>query len=128
MKMKSDSKQIQALKNAAQDKRAATMERVLAALKIMEKQNIPINFESVANFAQVSKTWIYAQSSIKEQITNIKNKADSRNYMKNQAIKINAQEKEIHILSKQNKQLREKIEELKQQIEVVYAALYNRDT
>lgn len=47
--------------------------------------------------------------------------------MKNQSIKVSAQEKEIQILSKQNKQLREQIEELKQQLEVAYAALYNRD-
>lgn len=125
--MKNDSKQIQALKNAAQEKRALTTERVLAALKIMEEQNIPINFESVASFAQVSKTWVYAQPSIKEQIKSIKNNAESRIYMKNQAIKIKAQEKEIHILSKQNKQLREQFEELKQQLEVAYAALYNRN-
>ena len=47
--------------------------------------------------------------------------------MKNQAIKISTQEKEIQILSKQNKQLREQIEELKQQLEVAYAALYNQE-
>ncbi|AUH74252.1 DUF6262 family protein [Legionella sainthelensi] len=125
--MKNDSKQIQALKNAAQEKRAATIERVLEALKIMEEQNIPINFESVANFSQVSKTWVYAQPSIKEQIKNFKSNADNRHSKKDQAIKIRAQENEIDILSKQNKQLRQQVNELKQQLEVAYAALYKEN-
>jgi cell division septum initiation protein DivIVA len=43
--------------------------------------------------------------------------------MKNQTVKIKAQEKEIYILFKQNRQLREQIEELKKQLEVAYAAL-----
>lgn len=64
------------------------MERVLAALQVMQAQNIPINFESVANFAQVSKTWVYAQPTIKEKIKNIKNKAGNLNYSKKQEIKI----------------------------------------
>lgn len=123
----SDTKQIQALKNAAKEKREATMGRVLAALQVMQDQNIPINFESVANFAQVSKTWVYAQPSIKEEINKIKNKADSQRYMKNHIDKIKVLETEIYILGKQNKQLRGQIDELKKQLEVAYAALYNKN-
>lgn len=76
--MKNDSKQIQALKNAAQEKRALTTERVLAALKIMEEQNIPINFESVANFAQVSKTWVYASPLLKNEYKALKTRQKIR--------------------------------------------------
>ena len=125
--MTNNSKQIQALKDAAQEKRAATIERVLVALKIMEDQKIPINFESVANFAQVSKTWVYAEPSIKEQIKNARISSNNNHYMRNQAVKLSAKDKEISILIKQNKQLREDIVELKQQLEVAYAALYKQN-
>ncbi|WP_131795780.1 hypothetical protein [Fluoribacter gormanii] len=98
-----DTKQIQALKYAAKEKHAVTMERVLAALKIMQEQNVPINFESVASFAQVSKTWVYSQPSLKEQIKNIKNNTKNKYYMKNQDVKIKTQEKKsIYYLGRIN--------------------------
>lgn len=63
--MNNETNQIKALKNAAQKKHSATLERILVALIVMEKEQIPINFESVANFAKVSKTTLYADEAIK---------------------------------------------------------------
>ena len=63
-----ETNQIKALKDAAQKKHSATLERILVALMVMEKEQIPINFESVANFAKVSKTTLYADEAIKKQI------------------------------------------------------------
>ena len=51
-------KKVSALRNAAQNKRATTLERVLVALELMEEKDFIINFESVSNFAKVSKTWL----------------------------------------------------------------------
>ncbi|PWY54072.1 transposase [Legionella qingyii] len=119
--------QIKALKEAARGKRAATIERVLVALKAMEEQSLPINFESVASFAKVSKTWLYASDEIKELIIKAKNEDGYNLYMKNQAAKLITKDKEISVLIKQNKMLRQEIDELKKQLEVAYAALYKKE-
>lgn len=47
--------------------------------------------------------------------------------MRDQAIQLKQKNKEIDILTKQNKQLRSQIDELKQQLEVAYAAIYKQD-
>lgn len=116
--------QIKALKAAARDKRAATFERVLTALKTMEEQSLPINFESVASFANVSKTWLYASAEIKEIIMKAKKEDQYNLYMQNQAAKLTKKDKEISVLIKQNKMLRQQVIELKKQLEVAYAAVY----
>ncbi|MFT4058015.1 MAG: DUF6262 family protein [Legionella sp.] len=90
--MKTES-QIDALKTAAQNKSSETFKRFLEALEIMQKDNIPINVESVAKFANVSKRWIYNNPDLLEQI---------KNMMRDQAVKLSTKEREIGILSKLN--------------------------
>lgn len=118
----SESNQIKALKEAARKKRAATLERALIALKVMEEQQMPINFESVANFAKVSKTTLYADTAIKIQINKARENFKRNHCMQEQAIKIKAKDKEIAILNKQIKNLRQLNDELKRQLEVAYAS------
>ena len=61
MMNKPEDKKIAALKDAAKNKREATIKRVNEALETMQKQEMIINFESVAKFANVSKKWLYQQ-------------------------------------------------------------------
>lgn len=123
---KNTENQIKALKAAARDKRAATKERVLTALKTMEEKSFPINFEAVASFAKVSKTWLYASDEIKELIVKTKKKEQYNLYMQNQAAKLINKDKEIGVLIKQNKMLRLQVDELRKQLEVAYAAVYKK--
>lgn len=125
--MSPDTKQVQALKDAAQAKRAAMLERVQVALKAMEEQQMPINFEAVSSYAKVSKTCLYADPVLKEHITKMKNGLKNNRYMKDQAARLSVKDKEIDILAKQNKLLRQQVDELKKQLEVVYADLYRKD-
>lgn len=120
----SDSNQVKALKEAVRKKRAATLERILVALKVMDEQRMPINFESVANFAKVSKTTLYADTAIKTQINKARDNYKRNHYMQDQAIKLNVKDKEIAILSKQVKSLRQQIDELKKQLEVAYSGIF----
>lgn len=120
----SESKQLKALKEAAHKKHAATLERILVALKVMEEQQMPINFESVANFAKVSKTTLYADTAIKNQIHKVRDNYKRNHYMQEQAIKLKAKDKEMAILSKQVKNLRQQIDELKKQLEVAYSGIF----
>ena len=47
--------------------------------------------------------------------------------MQDQPIQLRVKDCEIDILSKQNKTLRKQIDELRQQLEVAYAAVYRQD-
>lgn len=122
----SNNSQIQALKDAAQNKRAATIKRLYESLQIMQDQQIPINIESVSKFAKVSKPWIYGQPEIVEQINRLKSQNKNR-FMQDQAIQIRSKDQKIEILTKKNKQLRQNIDELRLQLEIAYAAIYKQD-
>ncbi len=124
--MSPNTKQIQALRDAVQAKRAAMLSRVQLALKAMEEQLMPINFEAVASYASVSKTCLYADPVLKEQILKVKNALKNNRYMQNQADRLSAKDKQLGILTKQNRLLRQQVDELKMQLEVVYADLYKK--
>ena len=47
--------------------------------------------------------------------------------MQDQAIQLKTKDREIEILTKQNKMLRKQIDELRQQLEVAYAAIYKQE-
>ena len=121
-----DKKNIQALNKASQKKRDDTLERVMNALKIMEQEGISINFLSVSKFTGVARSWLYKEPTIKEII--IQTKTPSNNQlMQDQAVKLKATQRQVDILSKQNKLLRQQINELRKQLEVVYAEIYRKD-
>lgn len=124
--MSANSKQVQVLKDAAQGKRAAMLERVRVALRSMEEQLMPINFEAVARYANVSKTCLYADPTLKEHILKVKNALKNNRYMQNQAARLSAKDKQLDVLIKQNRLLRQQVDELKMQLEVVYADLYKK--
>lgn len=86
---------------------------------------IPINFNSVSNFTGVTKAWLYKQGEIKVLIKQSKGKTNNL-LMQDQAVQIKAKDRENSILIKQNKLLREQIEELRQQLEVAYAEIYTQ--
>lgn len=115
----------QGIKDAAQKKRIETLEKVLNALKTMEQESIPINFNSVSNFTGVTKAWLYKQSEVKEYIQQAKGSKSCNLFSQDQTLDLSNKNREIEILTKQNKQLRKQTEELRQQLEVAYAALYN---
>jgi len=92
----------------------------------MEEQSISINFNSVSNFTGVTKAWLYKQSQIKGLIQQAR--AITNNVlMRDQAIQLGLKNKEIETLTNQNKHLRQQIAELRQQLEVAYAAVYKQD-
>ena len=117
---------IQAMNDAAQQKRTDTLQRVLDALKIMEQESIPINFLSVYKFTGVARTWLYKEPTIREIIKNAKSHTNNR-LMQNQALQLKNKDREIDILTKQNQTLRKQIGELKQQLEVAYAIIYKEE-
>ena len=114
------------IKAAAKKKSDETLAKVLDALKVMKEQSISINFNSVSNFTGVTKAWLYKQPEIKELIKQAKGITNNV-LMRDQAVQLRLKNKEIDILTKQNTQLRQQVFELKQQLEVAYAAIYKQD-
>ncbi|KTD02898.1 DUF6262 family protein [Legionella feeleii] len=114
------------IKDAARKKSEETLSKVLEALKIMEEQSISINFNSVSNFTGVTKAWLYKQAKVKDLIHKARD-AKNNLLMQDQAIQLGLKNKEIDILTNQNKYLRQQISELKQQLEVAYAAIYKQE-
>jgi predicted RNase H-like nuclease len=114
------------LNAASQRKHEDTLKRVMDALKIMEKESIPINFLSVFKFTGVARSWLYKEPSIREIIKKAKNYSNNR-LMQDQALQLQTKNREIDILAKQNKLLRKQIDELRQQLEVAYAAFYKQE-
>lgn len=124
--MSNQSPDTSGIRNAAKKKSEETLNKVLEALKIMEEQSISINFNSVSNFTGITKGWLYKQSYVKDLIQQSKGLKNNV-LMKDQAIQLKQKNKEIEILTKQNKHLRSQIDELKHQLEIAYAAIYKQD-
>lgn len=124
--MTNNSKNTEGMNIASLQKRADTLQRVMDALKTMEIENIPINFLSVFKFTGISRSWLYKESQVRELISKAKDHSNNC-LMRDQAVQLKTKEREIEILTKQNKILRKQIDELRQQLEVAYAAIYKQD-
>ncbi|AMP89858.1 MULTISPECIES: DUF6262 family protein [Legionella] len=123
--MSKNLKKTEGIIKASKDKKVETIQKVLEALTLMEKESIPINFLSVYKFTGVSRSWLYKEPAIKSQIENAKERINNQ-LMRDQAIRLKAKEKEIEVLTKQNKILRNQIDELRKQLEVSYANIYKQ--
>jgi hypothetical protein len=117
-------KRISTLKAAAKQKQEKTLERAQNALKEMIERNVPINFESVARYAQVSKTWLYGQNDLCIQIRLQRNTLVGKPEDKGGTDKILKKNDIIEKLKRQLTQKNSEIAQLKKQLEVVYGELY----
>ncbi len=118
------SNQLLALKNSAIAKKQDANNRVKSALEQMQQHEIPINFQSVARCASVSKSWLYKQTNIANQIKSLRTKSGKINrslsnakQMARKNAKIDALEQRVRSLALENK-------DLKQQVEVIYSELH----
>jgi site-specific recombinase XerD len=82
-----------------------------------------LTFNCLEQDTGVARSWLYKEPAICELIKNAKGKTNNQ-LMRDQAILLKAKDKQIEILTKQNKLLRKQIDELRQQLEVTYAAVY----
>ena len=122
--MNNSQKKIQALKQAASDKRYNTVIRVETALRIMREKNLPINFESVAKLAGVSIPWLYRQENLFHEICSARGKEGKIKRVVELKSVLETKEKEIKTLKEKNVKLKQKVQHLRKQIECVYGELY----
>ncbi len=115
---------ILALNKAALNKSKNTHLKVETVMRIMKEKNLPINFESVSKLSGISKTWLYRQPELSNEIINLRNKTGKIKRVIDQK-NIN-EKKDAKILALKNKNiaLKNKIKKLNTQIEAIYGELY----
>jgi hypothetical protein len=121
---KINDKKRQALHVASQSKRQRALDKVKVTLHLMKEKKLPINFNSVAMLAGVSKTWLYRQEELKAEIDDARNKSGKiRRVIDSQAV-LKTKKAEILALQNENRKLRATVKELRDQLETIYGELY----
>jgi uncharacterized protein YhbP (UPF0306 family) len=120
---------VEGLLKAAQQKAEQTRQRAEEAIALLLKQQHPVNFKTVAETAQISTAWLYANEAIKTRIIHLRSQQTP-----SAQVKIPAREQAssaskdalITALQKRVREQAEKIKELEKQLEVAYSSLYQR--
>ena len=120
---------IDGLRRSAKTKAETTRRLAEEAIALLLKEHRPINFKTVAETADISTAWLYANEDIKERIIHLRTqqmpKAQVKIPLKEQASTA-SKETMIVALHKRVKEQAAEIRELKQQLEVAYGSLYKR--
>uniref|UniRef100_B8HWN6 Transposase n=1 Tax=Cyanothece sp. (strain PCC 7425 / ATCC 29141) TaxID=395961 RepID=B8HWN6_CYAP4 len=109
------------IKLAAQRKREETFTRTDEAIKQLIRDRKPINFESVAEAANVTRAWIYKQPELRQRIETLRSQQASKKELPPQARASDASKTAmIATLREENKRLRAEIQRLKRDLESAY--------
>ena len=109
---------------AMQSRQEKIKARVLGTLKFMTESDIPINFQSVARHACVSKTWLYKHAEINNRIKGLRNQHGVIRRTKNATKTIKQKDDTIMLLNDKVKKLGSQVKDLKQQLELAYAEIF----
>src|SRR5579875_2716422 len=101
------------LQRAAQQKAERTKQRAEETIARFIRERRPITFKGVAQAAQISTAWLYANEDIKERII----------HLRSQQAPNASKERMIAALQKRVEEQAAEIRELKRQLEVVYGQL-----
>jgi cell division FtsZ-interacting protein ZapD len=69
---------VERLREAAQARHEATLHRAKNALAAMARRGTPVTFRSVAETAGVSRSWLYRQQELREEINRLRHTSQSR--------------------------------------------------
>ncbi len=110
---------IDGLRQSAQKKRQQAFEQTEQAIKQLIKEGKPINFETVAATAGVSKAWLYKESEIKARIEHLRSQAKpSQPSQPKQKLSDRSKDAVINTLKDRIRKLEQRNRELSQQNEV----------
>src|SRR5260370_40509906 len=120
---------VEGLRRAAQQKAEMTRLRAEEAIALLLKQQRAVNFKTVAETAQISTAWLYANEPIKMRILHLRSqqipKAQVKIPPREQASNA-SKDAMIAALQQRVREQAEEIKELKKQLEVAYGSLYQR--
>lgn len=119
------SRKIEALQEAAAQKAQEAYERVEKALERMIKQNQIINFQTVAQSANVSTAYLYKYEELKNRIQTLREQQKNQSrHKKVPSASDNSKNVIINTLREENKRLKAEITELRRANEVLAGRLY----
>ena len=121
---------IEGLHKAAQQKAEETRCRAEEAISLLLKQHRPINFKTVAETAQISTAWLYANEALKTRIIHLRTQQMPKAQVKippSQQASNASKDAIIVALQRRVHEQAEEIKELKKQLEVAYGSLYQRE-
>jgi NADH:ubiquinone oxidoreductase subunit len=114
------------LQRSAHQKAEITKQRAEEAIARLIRERRPITFKGVAEAAQISTAWLYANKDIKERIIHLRSQQAPKAQIvlpaREQASNA-SKETMIAALQKRVKEQAAEIRELKRQLEVVYGQL-----
>lgn len=114
----------EAVKVQAHKKTSVTIDRALQALEEMKAGNLVINFNSLANYAKISKAWLYRNPDIRKEILDLRSKTPIKKRSVNLPRMIAKKDSEINRLKKRISDLENKNKKLRVQLEIVYGELH----
>ena len=117
---------IEGLRMSAQQKSNDTRRRAEEAIVLLLKERCTINFNTVAQTADCSTAWLYANEDIKQQIIHLRSQQTPQAQIKiapREQASSASKETMIAALQKRVKEQAEEIKELKKQLEVAYGLL-----
>lgn len=116
------------LKEYAQNKTKATLEKVDKAIRELSLKGGKINFNSVCNLSGVSKTFLYNNAEIKQRIEELRDKQTEKVIKQKLKYDKTDKSKDIIIMAKDKKikELQDENKKLKEQLEVLRGKLYEK--
>jgi hypothetical protein len=114
---------VEGLKRSARSRSTETMERAMAAVRLMHSEEMEINFRSVAARAQVSTAWLYGTKALRGAIMKARHTSPAsagENLQQRQRL---SQERVVATLRLRIRTLEEVNRELKEQLEAAYGRL-----
>jgi hypothetical protein len=108
---------------SARSRSENAMQRVTAAILLMQSEEVEINFRSVAARAKVSTTWLYGTKSVRDKIVKIRITSPVAAGEKLQHRLRLSQERVVATLRLRIRTLEEVNRELKEQLEAAYGRL-----
>lgn len=116
------------LKRAQEQKRLDALSRVKSTIIKLKRNNTPINFSTVSKEANISRSFLYKATEIKQQIEMlaIQTSQEAKNNQAN-VVNINASERSkdniIKMLKQKLKDAEDENKKLKEQVELLYGKL-----
>jgi uncharacterized protein DUF6262 len=120
---------VEGLRRAAQQKAEMTRLRAEEAIALLLKQQRAVNFKTVAETAQISTAWLYANEPIKMRILHLRSQQMPKAQVKippREQASTASKDGMIAALQQRVREQAEEIKELKKQLEVAYGSLYQR--
>jgi Family of unknown function (DUF6262) len=118
---------IEGLRKSAERRHQQAMQRTEEGIRRLLQEGRPVNFNTVAQIANVSTAWLYQQAEVRSRVEHLREQNTSRAATKPKTSASDAsKDAMLAALRQRVKQVEAENRELKQQLEVVYGQLYKQ--